>query len=151
MVSSVVLDSNILVKVFLEEQDSDQARELLRHLIQNNVLVLGPQLLITETIDVCLSLGVDPDNLYKFFDNRLEGIISIVELTSETIRTALAISTHGHVKSGFPSYTDSIYHAIAVEHESLFITADKRHLDKTVKKFGSVVLLKDWHTHFSNN
>jgi len=46
-------------------------------------------------------------------------------------------------KSGFPSFYDASYHALAITHECQFITADKRHIAKA-KGFGHVTLLSDW-------
>ena len=149
MFKNIVLDSNVLIKLFWEEKDSDQAQDLVRYLIENDIQIIGPQLLVTETMDVCLSNGVDPDELLRFFENRLEGTISLTEFTPILIKTACSISTSGNPKSGFPSYPDSSYHAVAIEYDTVFITADNRHLDKTKKEFGKVILLKDWKEIFT--
>ena len=49
----------------------------------------------------------------------------------------------GHPKSGFPSLYNSCYHALAIERDMTFITADKRHKTKT-KVFGHILLLNEW-------
>ena len=49
----------------------------------------------------------------------------------------------GHTKSGYPSWFDSFYHAIAVEEGAIFITADKRHAVKT-RQFEHACLLRDF-------
>lgn len=38
---------------------------------------------------------------------------------------------------------DSVYHAMAIINDGVFITSDKRHYEKT-KSFGHITLLKDW-------
>ncbi|POZ52200.1 type II toxin-antitoxin system VapC family toxin [Methylovulum psychrotolerans] len=53
----------------------------------------------------------------------------------------------GHPKSGFPSFYDASYHALAIANDCTFITADNRHVSKTAQ-FGHVVLLKDWQSVF---
>lgn len=41
------------------------------------------------------------------------------------------ISQRGQAKSGFPSMYDSIYHALAIKLDAIFLTADKKHDAKT--------------------
>jgi predicted nucleic acid-binding protein len=53
------------------------------------------------------------------------------------------ICQNGHEKSGYPTMYDSIYHAMAILNEGIFITSDKRHYEKA-KTFGYISLLKDW-------
>jgi predicted nucleic acid-binding protein len=43
---------------------------------------------------------------------------------------------------------DSIYHALAIVEDGVFVTADNRHFEK-VKNFGHIALLKDWETIFA--
>ena len=57
------------------------------------------------------------------------------------------IASTGHEKSGFPSIYDSIYHALAIHEKAVFLTADKRHYEKS-KSFGHICLLKDWENLF---
>ncbi len=44
---------------------------------------------------------------------------------------------------------DSIYHAMAINRHTTFVTADNRHIAKT-KQLGSILLLNDWQTLFEN-
>ena len=73
--------------------------------------------------------------------------LSIVELNQQAILKAIEICEQGHEKSGFPSFYDASYHALAITNECQFITADKRHIAKT-KGFGHVTLLSEWKSVF---
>lgn len=55
----------------------------------------------------------------------------------------------GHKNSGFPSMYDSIYHAIAIEANGVFVTADKKHFAKT-KQHGNICLLENWKGVFNS-
>jgi predicted nucleic acid-binding protein len=62
-------------------------------------------------------------------------------------RKALEISNTGHAKTGYPSFYDSAYHALALMNGGVFLTSDQQHMAKAAG-FGSVVLLKDWRSRF---
>ncbi len=44
---------------------------------------------------------------------------------------------------GYPTLFDSIYHAMALERGGVFVTADRKHVDRT-RSFGGVMLLSEW-------
>ena len=50
------------------------------------------------------------------------------------------MARHGHGKSGYPEFTDCLYHSVALLNDAIFVTNDKKHVAK-VKDFGSIVLL----------
>ena len=72
--------------------------------------------------------------------------LQLVELNNECWQTVEKMVRSGHPKSGFPSLYDSCYHALAIERDMTFITADKRHKAKT-KTFGHILLLNEWKSH----
>ena len=53
-----------------------------------------------------------------------------------------------HEKSGFPTIYDSIYHALAIQLDAVFLTADKKHYAKA-KEYGHIKLLSEWETIFT--
>ena len=71
--------------------------------------------------------------------------LNIVELNVEQWNIAGTMTQSGHQKSGFPSLYDSCYHALAIDNDCLFLTADKRHAAKT-ESFSHLQLLEDWKT-----
>ncbi|MFT5113286.1 MAG: putative nucleic acid-binding protein [Parasphingorhabdus sp.] len=140
----VVVDANILIKLFCEESGTIDARELFEYLILNEFYIFAPQLLITETMNVCLAKKVDARIVVHFFEMQLNNTLQIVDLDMSVLKKACEVSETGHPKSGYPSFNDSVYHAVALAHDSVFITADNRHVVKTQKKFGQVLLFKNW-------
>ncbi len=72
----------------------------------------------------------------------------LIEMDYDSIEKAIEICEAGHKKSGFPSFYDSSYHALAILNDCQFITADKRHISQT-QKVGHTILLSDWKNIFS--
>ena len=72
----------------------------------------------------------------------IEGAISIIVPNSKVRMKAIEIARTGNSKSGYPELTDSLYHALAIINEAVFITNDKKHISK-VKNFGSIMSLSD--------
>jgi predicted nucleic acid-binding protein len=68
--------------------------------------------------------------------------LTVVDLDVQTSMQAKDITKQGHPKSGYPSFYDSVYHALAIEHNCDFITADGKHEGK-VKELGHIKVLKE--------
>ncbi|MFT7533505.1 MAG: putative nucleic acid-binding protein, partial [Gammaproteobacteria bacterium] len=132
----IVVDANILIKLFCEESDSVDAKAFFEYLILNEFDIFAPQLLITETMKACLAKKVDASIVIHFLEMQLNNTLQLVDLDMSVLKKACEVSETGHPKSGYPSFNDSVYHAVALAHDSVFITADNRHVVKTQKKFG---------------
>ena len=77
---------------------------------------------------------------------RVNRQIQIVGLSDKLIEKSMdIIKKTSRPKSGFPSFYDAIYHALAMINDCDFITADRRHYEKT-KALGKVKLLDDMKT-----
>jgi predicted nucleic acid-binding protein len=138
----VVLDANIFLKVFKEEHDSDHAKVLLKNLAKSITQILAPPVVVNETVHACEREGLDVEAACHLFKGLMALNLSFVPLTDSLIDKTLAITKEGHEKSGFPTFSDSMYHAIAIEEDAFFITADKRHYEKT-KHLGNIELLRN--------
>ena len=139
----VVLDSCVFCKLFLDEPDHQEAVALITELSIQNYQVLVPSLFLYEVLSIA---GVSPFSLSKanaLITQYQLANLDILELDQQTIVKAIEICEQGHKKSGFPSFYDASYHALAITHKCQFITADKRHVAKA-KGFGYVTLLSDW-------
>jgi len=143
----VVLDSCVFSKLFLQEADRQEAVELITELSQRNIKVLVPSLFLYEVLSIAAASPFPIENAYALIAQYQSANLDIVELDKKTILKAIDICAHGHEKSGFPSFYDASYHALAINNECQFITADKRHVAKT-KSFGYVTLLQDWKSCF---
>ena len=69
--------------------------------------------------------------------------LKLLEPDLNMLKTAMAITGSGHPKSGYPSFYDAIYHAMALCLDCMFITADKRYYEKT-RQLEKIALLEHW-------
>jgi len=145
--NKVVLDSCVFSKLFLQEPDRQEAVELITELSQRNIKVLVPSLFLYEVLSIATASPFPIEKAYALITQYQSANLDIVELDQQTILKAIDICAHGHEKSGFPSFYDASYHALAINNECQFITADKRHVAKT-KNFGHVTLLQNWQELF---
>ena len=143
MMNKVVLDSCVFSKLFLQEPDHQEAVELITELSQRNVRVLVPSLFFYEVLSIAAASSFSIKKAHALITQYQLANLEMVELDDQTILKAIEICEQGHEKSGFPSFYDASYHALAITNECQFITADKRHVDKA-KSFGCVTLLSDW-------
>lgn len=137
---TIILDASVAVKILHEEQDTNIAQEFLEACTNNDTRVLVPEHFLYELINVCQKLGIEVSNALKFFGAMKGSILTVVTPDNDMWFLAEKIACEGHQKSGFPSMYDSIYHALAIQRQALFITADKRHYEKT-KHLGNIDLL----------
>lgn len=140
----IVVDASVFNKLFLDEPDRPQAVALFRHAIQNDVDLIAPNLLLYEALSVALHYQLDVRRVYQLLDLQREAGMQLVEPPLHVLEKAFAIARHGDRRVGYPSLQDSIYHALAIELDATFVTADERHLRKA-ERFGHIRLLKDWH------
>ena len=138
--NKVVLDANIYVKLFKKESDSDQAIRLFNKLIEEGVEILAPSVVVNETVTTCEVNRHPISEVCDFFSALINSGIQLLELDQTIIEKTLAMTEQGHPKSGFPTFSDSLYHAMAIQEDALFITADRRHYEKT-KHLGNIELL----------
>ncbi len=149
VITAIVLDANIAIKTLHDEPDSDQAKEFLQTCINQNAQILVPEHFLYEMVNVSQRFGVDVENPLKLFEAMKGSILTVVSPSHSIWLLAQKIANDGHEKSGFPSMYDSIYHALAIESEAIFITADKRHYAKA-KQHSNMCLLEDWKSIFEN-
>lgn len=143
----VVIDAGIFAKLFLEENDSEDAVAFFDFARVNDLKLIAPDLFLYEILAVA-GPSINGSSLaYDMIITFTKAGFMMVQLDEATIRQALTISNTGHAKSGFPTFYDSSYHALAVTSGGIFLTADKRHVAKT-GAFGSVVLLDEWKSYF---
>lgn len=139
--SYCVIDSNILIKVVLDEKDSFEAKECIRILFEAETTILVPSVFPYEIFHIAQKNSLDLKSIKEFLLS--QSTIRYVELDNEIIDTSIdIIEKSSHPKSGYPSMYDSTYHAIAILNNCDFITADKRHYEKT-KQLGNIKLLSD--------
>jgi predicted nucleic acid-binding protein len=141
--NKVVLDANIYVKLFKKEADSQQAIDLINKLVIEGIAIVEPSIVINETINTCEVNKQDITEVCDFFRALIDSNIHFVEVDGSLIRQTLEITQQGHPKSGYPTFSDSMYQAVAIRENALFITADGRHYEKT-KNWGNIGMLSQF-------
>ncbi len=134
----IVLDSSVFIKLFLDESDRQLAVNLIRNSTTTKIIV--PLIFTYEVISVAISHKLPAERIYALIQEQQLVNLEFVEMSSELLKKAVKITDSGNIKSGFPSFYDSVYHALAIIHNCDFITADKKHYAKT-KKFSHIKLL----------
>ena len=85
--------------------------------------------------------------VFNIFEDHISTLVDQLSPNLEVWKKPEEIFSHGHVKTGYPSMYDSIYHALALVEGGIFASVDKRHFEK-VENFGHIALLKDRETIF---
>jgi predicted nucleic acid-binding protein len=147
MQNKVVLDSCVFNKLFLQESDKQDAIDLITELSKQHYKVLVPDLFLYEVLTIAAISNFPTHKAHALMIQYQSANLQLVTLDNESIKKAIAICEAGHKKSGFPSFYDASYHALAILNHCHFITADKRHLSKT-EQWGHIILLKDWKNIF---
>ena len=141
MNKEAVIDSNVFAKIFIKEKDSQQAKKFLDNCLKEETAILVPSVFLYEIMYISQKKNKNSREIQKYFNLQIN--IQHRELTSELVNKSLEIIERtSHKKSGFPSFYDSTYHALAILNRCDFITADRKHYEKT-KQLGNIKLLED--------
>ncbi len=138
----IVVDASVFNKLFLNEPDTPEAVALFRHALETGRDIIAPTLLLFEALSVALHYGVSFEAVHDLLSAQRSAGMRLLEPDRATILNAHKIATDGSPKSGYPSLQDAIYHAMAIELDAVFVTADRRHVSKA-GHFGHIALLAD--------
>ena len=140
----VVIDANVIAKTFIAEPDSEQAMACLQACVAKKISMIAPDILKYEIMQIAIRKQCSLEAVISLFDEHISTLIELRQPNHSSWLEAEKISQYGHEKSGFPYIYDSIYHAMAIVEQGIFITADKCHYEKS-KNFEHIVLLENWH------
>jgi len=141
-----VIDSSVFNKLYLNEQDREIALQLFEQASKENVILIAPKLLQYEVIATAQYNQLPIDTIWDLLQQQVGRNLNLVEPTLKHWNKAIKIIQIGHIKSGYPSIYDTIFHAIAITEGGTLITADKRHFVK-VKKQKHIMMLSDFKNH----
>ena len=144
----IIPDANIFAKLLHSEPDSSEARMFFKVCTTTNTKLLVPELFKYEIAQITQYYKQPLTKTLDVFDAHEQSILIVLSPDRKTWLLAEEMVKNGHKKAGFPSVYDSIYHAIAIKLEAMFLTADKKHYAKT-KQYGHIKLLKDWEGIFT--
>jgi len=133
----IIVDASVILKWFLDEQDSDIALRLRADLLNKQVKISIPDFAVAECMNILSIKRLETALLRLSFLENLH--LHKYELSLNITREALKI------KRKFPkvSFYDAAYHALAKVEGGIFITADESYY-KTTKSLRNVCLLKDY-------
>lgn len=141
--SMFVIDASVLIKLFKIEDHSDTAAELIDWLVKHDRPALAPSIALYETLAAGLHVNY-PFALISELLARLRRFgFALEEPTQAELGLSEKIAGTPAQGGGYPTLFDSIYHAMAIERGGTFLTADRRHVEKTAH-LGHVTLLSDW-------
>ncbi len=138
----IVLDSSVFNKLFLNEKDTEIAINYIEKINNEGYKILVPSIFLYEVLGVAGHHKCNTREIYDLICEYESNNLQIINPDNTLIKQALEMTTKGHDKSGYPSFYDSVYHALAIQNECDFITADKKHFDK-VKEIGNIKMLQN--------
>jgi len=147
---TVVVDANVVAKTFAREADAPQAISFLRVCVAEKVNIIAPDLFRYEIAQIAIRKKHALENVADLLEEHISVLVDLQPPKRSVWLQAEKICLDGHVKSGFPSLYDSIYHAMAIVEGGVFVTADRRHYEKS-KKYGHIVMLQSWERLFSSD
>lgn len=137
------LDSNVIIKFFVREKDSDKAAKLLEKIIRDKISVIEPSFCKAEIYSV-LKKKAHLKELKKsqvkmalsFFNKlKLDYILEDKKLLDFSYKLAEKLEE--------AVVYDCLYLALAKQEKAEFITADKRFFKKAKSVYREMFLLKD--------
>ena len=135
------IDNSVFVKTILNEENVDIATDLMEYIEKNGHKIINPTLFQYEFFKVCITKNLNLKLAHEVIDRHLEVNMELLVPTIKHNQKAKEIIASCKKENGFPSYYDAIYHAIALENDGTFITADIKYYTKT-KHLGGVLLLE---------
>jgi len=134
-----VIDASVAVKWFFpessEEQNIEQAISILQRIGSGTIEPLQPVHWLSEVVAVINRFDPDiVDNAIDLLDAMEFATVDRPEIYKRA--SAIARETGQHV-------FDTLYHAVALEHEVVLVTADIKYLSKA-EKLGRLVSLERW-------
>ncbi|MCL5419410.1 MAG: type II toxin-antitoxin system VapC family toxin [Candidatus Marsarchaeota archaeon] len=135
----IVLDTNVIVKLFLEEEGSDTAVKIKDAHIEGKVEVMVPSLMKYELVNVLKYKNFEKEEIKEAIEAVRDYAFSVVDVNDFVVNKIVDFSVDYNI-----SAYDATYVAFAYHIGALFYTADDKMLLK-VKKLNFVRPL----SHFS--
>lgn len=132
-----ILDASVLIKWFTHEEHRENALKLRADFLEDKIEIGTPTLTFYEIMNY--ATRKDPGRALLFLSQ-----IQMLNMTN-FFQTIENTSTAMEIMIKFPkiSFYDAIYHAIAINHNGTFITADEKYYQIT-KRLKHIKLLKDY-------
>ncbi len=146
-----VLDANVFLEYIYSRDLKEHSKKIIEDAILRKIQILAPSLLLDEITEVlCGNLDNLEEAEYhlKYIEKLAkQGAIQIFVPNTEVRMKAIEIAMTGNSKSDYLELTDSLYHALAILNDAVFITNDLKHISKA-KKFSHIEELSEYDNVF---
>ncbi|TPI35412.1 type II toxin-antitoxin system VapC family toxin [Mesorhizobium sp. B3-1-9] len=139
----IIVDASIFIKLFRDEDGSEQARNLFAKNIADGRAMAAPSILLYESLSAALHYEQSFVMVATLIAGLREGGFQLLEPDMGELAKTQEIATQLSPAGGYPTLNDCVYYAMAINRAATLVTADQRHFAKT-KHLGSIVLLADW-------
>jgi len=144
-----VIDANVFLEYIYNRPLKNHSIQLIQHAILNHIELIIPSLFIDEITEVLCGNLNDVMKITRHLqyieELTRQSVLHIVVPSWKVRMKAIEIARTGTPKSGFPELTDSLYHALAILNNAVFVTNDKKHIRK-VEQFGHIRELSKWNS-----
>ena len=150
----VVPDANVFLEMIYGRPLQRTVRQLISHAIGSEIQLVAPSLLLDEITEVfCGNLDdlLEVRKHLLYLEQLVNKKVLLIVVPNLAIRMkAIEIARTGSPKSGYPELSDSLYHALAIAYDAIFVTNDSKHVAK-VSKFGHVEKLAEYQKVLERN
>ncbi len=140
-----VPDANVFLEHIYARPLQEISKKIIRDAVLERIQLAVPCLLLDEITEVlCGNMEslADVQAHLRHLENLARQKVLHVVVPSCTLRMkAVELARTGNKKSGWPELSGCLYHALAILHDGVFVTNDKRHFAK-VRQFGYIILLR---------
>ena len=140
--TNLVIDSNVVIKWFIEEEDSATAQLIYEAYENGNVSLLAPDLIYAEFGNIIWKKLTFHSLKYDEADFAIQEVrklaISITPVT-DLFDDAYRIAVR-HQRT----FYDSLYLALSIKENCKFVTADEKFYNAVRTDFPKMILLADW-------
>ena len=143
----IVPDANVFLEMIYGRSLQMTARQLISHAIDSEIQLVAPSLILDEITEVFCGNLDDPQVIQQhllYLEQLVKKEALLIVVPSLAVRMkAIEIARTGNPKGGYPELSDSLYHALAIVNDAIFVTNDSKHVAK-VKGFGHVEKLANY-------
>lgn len=133
-----ILDVSVIIKWFVQEEDSDKALVFLNSLKNNKVNIIVPTLLFYELGNVLISKNISVDIVGEIIAMLQNLSLEIQDIGLASFRKIYQNSVEYSI-----TFYDAAYITLLQKEDCLFITADRKLFQKVNKVFLGAKLLSD--------
>lgn len=135
----MVVDTSVVAKWFIEEDDREQALLLRDQLLSGEISLMAPRLLLYEMGNVlCLNTKLNSKEISGALKSLDEVGLEIYVMGFDEFETVARLSREFNI-----TFYDAVFASLAKIQNTQLITADQS-LSRNLRKLGFVTLLRDY-------